>query len=433
MKATIEQINSTETKLTISAEKSDLSLAVKQVTEKLAKKVKVPGFRPGTAPRHLVEREVGSEAFEHELIDSLVPKLYYEAIIKNNLRPIGMPSVQIIKHVLGEELEFSATIDVMPEIKLGSYKKIKKTMPKVSVDQKEVDTTLNDLQKAMAISEVTDEPAKKGFEVEIDFEGKKEEEIIDKASAKNQHLILGEGQFIDGFEDNLIGTKKGDKKTFTVTFPKDYFDGKIAGQAVEFAVAVKEVKRIVLPDIDDEFAKKATGGRLKTLDALKKEIRESHKRRKEGEEVSKLEDEIIEDLLKSSDVPAPKVLVESQTQELIQNIESNLAKSGLTLEQYLENLSIKEGSKKSLTDLQSELVPQAEKQVKVALILSEVAKQEGLKTTGKELDDRVTEFLISQGNPQLSEEESSDLRSRVEQSLMARKTLEKLVEIAAKK
>ena len=255
----------THTKLTITADQATLDAVRKQVVAKLASTVKVQGFRAGKAPANLVEKQLDQSALQTEFLDQAVNQLYVEAARQESLRPVAPPEISVVKFVPFTTLEFTADIEVVGDIKLADYKKVKLATKPVTITAKDVDEVLANLRQRAATKQPVKRAAKLGDEVTIDFTGTdaKTKEPIAGADGKDYPLVLGSKTFIPGFEEQLVGLKPGAQKTFVLTFPKDYGTTALQGRKVSFAVTATAVQELQEPKLDDAFA--ATVGPFKSV------------------------------------------------------------------------------------------------------------------------------------------------------------------------
>jgi len=427
MNVKVENKGKTGRLLTISAKPERLKDVKQRTLKRLGKDVTVKGFRKGKAPAKALEKHIGDNTLQAEVLEDGVNFLYLLAVNQEELRPIDNPKIEVKKYVPYTELEFVAEIQIVPPPKLGDYKKIKKKAPEVEVTTKDVTQVIDNLRTRAAEKNDVDRKSKSGDEVWIDFEGfDKKGKALDGAKGTDYPLALGSQTFIPGFEENLIGVKKGDKKEFELTFPKNYGAKKLAGENVDFKITVKNVKEVVLPKADDKFAAKV--GPFKSLDELKKDIKKQLQSQKTQEATNKVKDEIIEELLKKSEVDVPQTLIDDQLKSLKEELVQNITYRGMTEELYYEqeNTTEEEYEKEKLT-------PQAKKRVQVGLILSEIVNKEKLKITDDEIDIRIQllqgQYQDPQAQAQLSSPEGKqDLANR----MLTEKAVNALYEYATK-
>ncbi len=423
MKAEITTRTDTSVTFTITVEAAELKHAADHAYDALRPRVKVSGFRPGKAPNNIVERELGANAVQSEALEHAVGHSYSDAVTKEKLTVISQPNVEIKKFVPYTELEYEATVEIMPPVTLADYKKIKKAQKAAVIETKQVDDVLDDLRRRVATRIPVERSAEMGDEVKIDFEGKKGGEIVPGAVSKNYTLKLGSQSFIPGFEEELIGMKPGDQKIFTVTFPKNYHEKNLAGEPVEFTVVLHDLIELKLPEVNDSFASEV--GPFKTIVDLRTDI--SQQLQIEADEAASrdYENELLEEIIKKSKIPIPEILLGQQMQRLKVELSQRLAGSGLDMEKYLQ------AQGKTPEEMDAELRPEAERRVQLAMVLSEVAKQEGLAVDPQEIDDEIAELRKRYSDAAMQKELAGDrIREDVYNHLMAGRTIKKLIEYA---
>lgn len=427
MHVTSNNISETKLELVIQLESDDLNSVKTIVLQKLKHQVKVPGFRAGKAPLSVVEKQVDSSKLQGDVLQESVNTYYQKAIKADGIKVLSNPEIEITKFVPYTDLEFKAKVDVMPSVKLANYKTIKRDKPKVTVTKSEIDEVISNLLKKSAKKVPADRKAKTGDEVIIDFEGfNVKKEKVAGASGKDYPLELGSNSFIPGFEDGLVGLKKGDKKSLDLEFPKKYHAKNLAGTKITFEVEVKEVNEIVTPKADDKFAESL--GPFKTLEELKKDIKAQLTEQKLMEESNKVKDSIVEELVKKSKFEIPEVLVTDQVAMLEHDFNQNLAYRGITLPEYLKQ----EGFENADKWKQSELRPQAERRVSVGIILAEVADKEGLQVDEAEVSARISQYK-TQYSSQASEFDNPEMQREVVSRILTEKTVDRLFDLSTKK
>lgn len=425
MKHTVKNTSATTAQLTVNVTADELLKIKAETLARLGKDMKVAGFRPGKAPADVVEKNVDQNLLQSQVLEDAVNRFYINAAIEADIQPIDRPQVEVSKFDPTKELEFTATVEVMPEVALGDYKKINKKLEVPKVTDKEVTEVIDRLRNNVAKKEEVKRAAQLQDEVTIDFSGTDAKgEAVAGATGKDYPLILGSKTFIPGFEEELVGLKPGDEKEFTVTFPKDYGHAPLANQKVTFRVTVTKIQEPKLPELDDAFAKEV--GPFETVADLKKDIKTELERQKEYDATNKLKNDILDELVGSSKMELPKSLVHDQEHAVKQDLVQNLAYRGVTLEQALkeQKLSEEEWIKKEVT-------PQAERRVRVGIVLSEVAKKEKISADEKEVQERLDEMKQQHQNPEMraqldTREAYTDIASRIK----TEKTINKLFELA---
>lgn len=363
-----------------------------QAAEEASREIKIAGFRPGKAPRNLVEQKVGKAVILNGAAERAIGKDYADKIKAEKLDVIGSPKVEVLEVKEGKDLKYKAEVAVMPEIKVEeSYKKeLKKVNEEFakkspSVEEKDVELELEKLAASRVKLVTVRREAKKGDSVEIDFTVLVGGVPIENGTSKKHPLIIGRGVFIPGFEENIIGMKEGDEKEFKLSFPAEYHKKDLAGKEADFKVKMNLVQERETPEINDDFAKSL--GKFENLGALKKNIREGL----EHENKHRLEDEkrarYVEEIIKKSKVDLPEILVHEEVHNMLHEFEHQLTPMGMNIDQYLEKL------KKERKDLEKDWEPQAEKRVTSALALKEIAKMENLEAEAQEVEAEMNKTL----------------------------------------
>lgn len=425
MKTSVKQLSDTKVELTISLGTKELQDAEQVAMTKLAKNLKVPGFRKGKAPLKVATKYVDSNALGQQTLDDALSKAVSQAFTDENIQALDRPQVEITKFVPGQELEFTAETEILPQITLGDYKKlgVKKTVGKVTA--KDIDDIIERMRQGFAERKEVERAAKDGDETIIDFVGKKEGVAFDGGTAQGYTLTLGSNQFIPGFEEAIVGHKAGEAFDVPLTFPKDYHSDELAGAAVAFEVNLKTVKEIILPELTDELAAKA--GPFTTVAELKADIKRELEASREREALDKLKDELVAKLIDISTVPVPEILVGDQRRSIEQDMTQNLAYQGLTLDNYLKN--------KKLTYekwLDTEVKEAAENRVKAGLVLAELSKAEKITATDEELAEKIRQYQEQYGKNSGQDFTTPELQRDIANRLLTDKTIDRLVELNAK-
>lgn len=421
MKRSINYVSDTKVAVTITVDKEELENAEKVALTKLAKKVKAPGFRAGKVPPSVAAKHVDPQALAEQTLDDALSNAVSVAFTEENIPALDRPQVEVKKYVPGQELEFVAEAEVLPKVTLGKYKKlgVKKTVAKVT--DADVEDVIERMRKGFAERKEVDRAAKDGDETVIDFVGKKDGKAFDGGSAKDFTLGLGSNQFIPGFEEAIVGHKAGEEFEVPLTFPEDYHSKSLAGAPVVFDVTLKAVKEVVLPKVDNDFAKKA--GPFKTVAELKTDIKRELTTAKEREALDTFKDELVSALVEKSTVPVPEILLQDQMRSIEQDMTQNLAYQGMSLDQYLES--------KNLTHEQwhdVEVKPAAEKRVKAGLALAELSKEEKVTATDEELTVKINEYQERFGNNSGQDFTTPELQRQIANRLLTDKTIDLLVE-----
>jgi trigger factor len=413
----------TEVRFTVSVSESELRTTFKHVLDELRPQVKAAGFRPGKAPDKIVERELGANRLQSEVIDHALQSSYSKAIRQESIPVVSPPQVTIDKFVPYTELEYTVTVDIIPPVKLADYRKFRVKKSELKIEAADVDKVIEDLRRREAVRLESEQPAKTGDEVNFDFDGTKNGQPVNGASAKGQTLVLGSGQFIPGFEEQMIGMKAGDEKTFDIRFPKDYNEKTLANEVVTFAIKINKVTDLVLPALDHEFVAKVSP--FKSVEDLKSDVLLQLGDRQHQDAARAQEKEILDRLLAESKYSAPESLVRQQLDRMRGELEQNLAYSGLDLAKYLEM------TQKTNEQLDAELRPEAEKRVGLALILTAVGDNEKIEVTAAQLDAEIIE-MKKRYEDKLAQAEldTPETREEIYNQMMGSRVMTKLVEYA---
>ena len=422
MKTKLKNISDVKVELTISLGAEELKAAEQVTLTKLAKEVKIEGFRKGKAPLEMVAAQVDPNSLNQETLENALSKSIAEAFLKEKVQAINRPEVDVKKFIPGTELEFTATTEIMPKVELGDYKKLGVKKEAVKVSKKEVKETIDRILKNFAEKKKVEREAKNGDEVIIDFLGKKDGVAFDGGKAEKFPLELGSKSFIPGFEEGLIGKKAGDELSLDLEFPKDYHAKDLAGAKVVFEVKIHEVRENVEPEINEEFLSKL--GDFKTKEEFEKQIEEDLKTQKQAEADEKFKDELVKKLAEVSKVPVPEILLEDQKRSIEMDMQQNLMYSGLSLEDYLERMG-----KTREEWLEKDVKEAAEMRVKSGLALAELSKVEKVKSDTKELDARITQLKEQYGNSKEVQKQlsSDDVRRNLANQILTEKTIDLLV------
>lgn len=425
METTVKHLTDTKVQLTITVAAKELAEAESVALVKLSKTVKVAGFREGKVPASVAAKHVNPQGLQEQTLDDAISRAVAEAFATAGLRPLDRPSVEVQKFVPSETLEFTAEVEVLPEVKIGDYKKLTTKSEKVSVTAKEVDEIIERMRGGFADKKEVDRKAQDGDEVVIDFVGKKDDVVFNGGTATDYALTLGSNQFIPGFEEGVIGHKPGETFDLTLEFPKDYHAEELAGAEVVFTVTLKKIVESVLPEVDDAFAKKA--GPFETVAELKADIKRELTAQKERENEEKFKDSLITELIEKSDVPVPEILINDQLRSIEQDFEQNLTYRGLQMDAYLSANNFKDIDEWR----EKEAKPVAIRRVQAGLVLAEVTKAENIQPTEAEIDAHVEVHKKQyENNPEaLKQFETEEVRRDIANHFITEQTIERLVEL----
>jgi len=421
MKTTTKKLSDTKVELKVTLDANDLQAARAKAVARLAKDLKIQGFRKGKAPASMVEKSLSSNDIASETIDIAVRSTMPAAFSQAKLMPLAIEKVSVTKYVPDESAEYTAAADILPEVKLGDYKKLKAKMGKTEASEKDVQEIVDNIVNAYAEKKVAKKPAANGDEVIIDFVGKKAGEAFPGGSAKDHHLTLGSGQFIPGFEEGIIGHEAGDKFDLELTFPKDYPEKSLAGQKTVFEVLLKQVNEVVKPKEDDALAKKC--GDFKTMKDLRADIKKNLEAQNTHREKEKYQDALVKELVEKSKVAAPEILIQDQLRFIKDDVARNAQGYGMTFEQYLERAGQK------MEDWEKEARKLAEERVKASLVLQILAREEQISATDEEVEAKIAELkdVYQKSKEALANLKKPEVRQDIKNRLTIDKTMEFLV------
>lgn len=427
MKTNVKHLSDTKVELTINLDSQELAAAEQVAITKLTKNIKAPGFRKGKVPASVAVKHIDPEALAQQTLEDALSKAVAESFMAEKLQALDRPAVDVKKYVPKQELEFTAEAEILPEVKLGNYKKLKVATEKVAVSDKEITEIIDRMREGFGEKKDVKRAAKMGDEVKIDFVGKKDNVPFDGGTAKDYSLKLGSNTFIPGFEEGIVGKNIGDVFDIDLVFPKDYRVSDLAGAKVVFTVTLNGVQENALPEVDDAFAAKA--GPFKTVAELKADIKRELTAQKEREAREKQKDELVKQLVEVSNVPVPEVLLQDQAESIERDMTQNLAYQGLTLDQYLADKNLEKEKW-----LETEVNVAAKKRVQAGLALAELSKIEKIEATTKELDEQIETYKKQYGNsPEMVQQFSSaDARRDIANRLLTDKTVERLLELNTK-
>lgn len=383
MKYTKKELKDKRVEVKLTLDNKEWEEAVNAAYEKNKAKYNVQGFRKGKAPRKVLEKNYGASLFYDDAIDGCFYRYYFEVLSKEKtLEPVAMPEVSIDK-VSPEGLEMTLVITNKPGVELGDYKGIEIEKAEVKVTKAEVDHELKHMLEHHVKFVEVEREIKLGDTATIDFSGSVDGVKFDGGTATDFDLEIGSHSFIDTFEDQLIGLKKGDKKDVVVTFPTDYHEASLKGKKSVFEVVIKGVKEKQYPELNDTFASEVSEFEtLKELtDDTKKKMLEAKKKQLEAESENKL----IEKIVDNAKVEVPQVMVDQQVEDYIKDFEYRLSYQGLSLQGYLQYANT------TIEDLKKSRQEDAKKTVKTRLVLEEIIKKENIVVTDKDLEEKFNE------------------------------------------
>jgi trigger factor len=424
MKVTVENISAVKKKMQIEVEPAAVALELAKAVSKISKKAQIPGFRPGKAPRDVVERHYG-EDLKSEVLQQLVSEAYQKAMQEHDFVAVTMPQISDVSELNKDKtLTFTASVEVRPKIELGEYTGVEVKDPPVTVTSEEVDETISRLREMYSRLDVVEgQPLAKDHTAIIDFEGFHEGKPLPNAKATDFMLHLGMDTLLPEFEDQLAGMRKGETKEVKVAFPQDYSAKELAGKDATFTVTLKEVKRKVLPELNDEFAKDI--GDNNTVDELKARIREDIEARKRSELTAQQKDDLLAKLIDSHTFDVPEGLVEQELNFMANQQAAYLQRQGADLSKGFDIAEFKEKNR-----------DMAVKRVKGIVILQDIADRENIKISDNDVSVAMASIARNSGQKleqvfKYYEAQPGGL-DNLRESLLAQKTLAFLLSKAKK-
>lgn len=425
MKYTTKKLTDTRTKIVVTLEQPEIKKAKTLALKHLAPQVKIAGFRKGKVPANLVEKNIDPTTLANEVIEHAINAAINEIAEKEDYRILDRPDVDVKDFNPYESIEFEAEMDLLPDIKLGDYKNLGVKREAIKLDPAEIDEVVGRLRQQLAEKKSVERAAQDGDEVVIDFAGKKDGEVFDGGTSSDYTLTLGSHTFIPGFEEAIVGHKPGDQFDVPLTFPEDYHAEHLKGAEVVFETKLTTVNEVVMPEVDDEFAKKSGG--FETVAELNADITRELTQQKEKSVDDNYKDALVEALVKVSHVPVPQLLVDDQVQSIERDALQNLMYRGMTADQYIAS----QGYKDLDEWREKEFKLAGERRVQAGLVLAELSKAEDIRVGQDELIARHDAMVAQyQNNPEAVKQlDSPDSRRDLANRLLTEKTVDRLIEL----
>ncbi|QUH20033.1 trigger factor [Alkaliphilus sp. B6464] len=425
MSSEIIKKENTKVTLKVVVEAAQFEEAINKAYNRMKSRFNIQGFRKGKAPKKIVERYYGVEIFYEEAFNIAFPAAYEAALKEHNIDPVDHPEIDIEDIKANEDVIFTAVVEVMPEFEVKDYKGIEVEKKEYNVQEEDIQKELDALvEKNARMITVEDRAVKEQDMVIIDYKGMVDGVAFEGGTAERQSLTIGSGQFIPGFEEQLVGKNIGDEVEVKVTFPEEYHAEELAGQEAIFEVKIHEIKEKELPVLDDEFAKDAS--EFDTLEELKNDIKNNLEENAKNRAEQDLRNSVIGAIASKVDIEIPKAVIERQIDNMLADFDYRLQYQGLNLEYYLQLTGTTE------ENLRDQMRADATQTVKNELVLEEIGKQENIVATDEELNEQL-EKMATQYNQELEKLKSNlrdqDLNS-IKEGIVIRKTIDFLVENA---
>lgn len=409
-----------ELKLSFVVEAEKFEQAIQKVYAKSAKYFNIPGFRKGKAPYRIVEKQYGAQIFYEDAFNEVVPEIYEKELNEAGIIAVSKPNIDITQMEKGKDLIFTATVQTKPEVKLGKYKGIELKKIEYTVKDEDIKHELGHMQERNSrLVNVEDRAVESGDTTVIDFEGFVDEVAFEGGKAEGHELVIGSNTFIPGFEDQIIGMKIDEEKDINVTFPEEYFSKELAGKQAVFKVKLHEIKKKELPELDDEFAKDVS--EFDTLEELKNSIKEKLEEENTRKAKYETEEEAIKTVCEDVKLDIPSGMIETETDNMIKDIEQRLMYQGLNLAQYLQMMN------KTEADMRKELEEQAQRQVKVKLVIEAIIIAEKIEAPEEDVKAKLEEMANMYGNKVEELHKNESLVKYIEETVKSEKAIEFIV------
>ena len=425
MKCKVEKTeNANEVKLNVTIEAEKFDEAIKKVYFKSAKYFNIPGFRKGKAPMNIVEKYYGKEIFYEDAFNEVVPEELEKAVEENKLEIVSRPDIDVTQIGKGQDLIFTAVFQTKPEAELGKYKGVEIEKIEYKVTDEDIEHELGHMQEHNSrLISIEDRPVEEGDIANINFEGFVDGVAFEGGKAENHDLEIGSNTFIPGFEEQIIGMKIDEEKDIKVKFPDEYFSKDLAGKDATFKVKVNEIKKKELPALDDEFAKDVS--EFDTLKELKESIKEKQQKQNDERAKYETEDAVMKAVCKNVKVDIPSGMIETETENMLKEVEQRISYQGLKFDQYLQMIG------KTKEEVQKEYEPQATEAIKSRLTLEAVIKAEKIEVADIDVEEKMKEMAKNYGRENDEEfMKNENVINYIKQGLESEKALEFLVKNA---
>ncbi|MBO8128570.1 MAG: trigger factor [Peptococcaceae bacterium] len=426
MKATAEKIEKNKVQLEVEVEPERLSEAINKAYRKLRSKAKIPGFRPGKAPRVVFERYYGKEPLINEALESLLPVCYLEAVKETGIEPVDQPEIDIDQLEEGKPFIFKAKVDVVPEVELGNYQGLEVTKPEIKVSEEDINAELERLRNRYAKLVTLDEgQVEKGDIVTIDYYGTVDGKPFKGGQGENRSIEVGLGFVADDFDENLLGMSLGETRDIKVTLPEDFADKTVAGKEAVIRTTIKNIRRKELAPLDDDFAKDVS--EFDTLEELRADLKNKLEKAAEKRSDNAVKEALVRQVVENSSVDLPPGMINSRIDQMMQEVMQPLAQQGITAEQYYRLTNTTE------EQMREKLRQDAEFSVKQELVLDAIAQKEDLEVSEEEVEQeikRLSEFYRQDADKVKEMLEQRDEMKNLKKNLLRLKALDFLAENA---
>lgn len=388
MSLQVEKLEKNMAKLTIEVPAEEFDAAIKNAYNKNKNKFSIPGFRKGKAPLAMLEKMYGAGIFYEDAANEVIDASYPKAAEESKEEIVSTPEIKVTQIEKGKAFIYEATVALKPEVTLGEYKGVEVKKAEAVVTDEDVENELTAARKKNGrLIDVEDGAIEDGDNTIIDFTGYIDDKTFDGGAGTDYPLVIGSHSFIEGFEDQLIGKKKGETCDVNVTFPAEYHADELAGKPAKFVVTIKEVKRNELPELNDEFASEVSD--FDTLDEYKADIRKKLQEKKEQDAKVENENNVIKKVVENAQMELPQPMVDTQAREMVENYARRLQSQGLNINDYMKYTGM------TSEKLMEQMRPEAEKRIKTRLVLEKVVEVENVEVSDEKLDEQINEIAAS--------------------------------------
>lgn len=421
--STVEKVDKNVVSFEFTVSADEFEKGVEKAYRKNVGKINIQGFRKGKAPRKIIERYYGAEIFYEDAVNIVLPDAYDNAVKENNIFPVDQPEIDIKGDIeKGKDITFTAKVTVKPEFELGEYKGVKAQKVTSRVLKKDIEAELEKKREMNSrMVPVEDRPVEKDDVANIDFEGFCDGVPFDGGKGEGFDLTIGSGQFIPGFEEQLIGKNIGDEVDVNVTFPEEYHAEELKGKPALFKVKINSIKVKELPELDDEFAKDVS--EFDTLEDLKKDIKENLSKAGKENAAHKTEENVINAVCDATEIDIPDAMINSQIDKMLRDFDMNMRYQGLNLEQYLKYTGM------TVDKMREQFKDDAAKNVKTSLVLEKICEAEGIDASEDEINKEYESMAESNGM-KIEDIKKYVSEDDVKETIKARNTIKFLVDNA---
>lgn len=421
MKYEIQKKEKSTIDILFSVEPKEVEVFMAQAAKNLSKGMNIPGFRPGNVPSAVIEQKLGKPVLWEEAARAGIALWYTRVVKENKLEPIGRPEVAITKLAPGNDFEFTLHVAVLPVFEIPPYTGLSAEKREVKISDEEVEKVINTLRDMRSKFHNVEREATKGDRAEVDLIVKIDGKVIPNGETKNMPVMIGgEERFIPGFEDQLIGMKKGETKEFTLSFPEKYYNKDLQGKEAQFTVTMQLVQEVEKPELNEEFAKSL--GKFENFDEVRKQLRGNLEKEGEMKEKERYELALFDKVLEKVEIDIPDILLKGEVDKIMHEFRHDVESQGMTMDGYLSSVKTTE------EELKKGWQKQAEKRIKAGLVLRRIAEKENIEIDDADIDAEVQKALAQTFDPEAQKTvQNPDYREYVREQLKNRKVFEKIV------